>query len=298
VPAIAVLGPGGVGGFLAAALEHAAEPVTVVAREQTAELLTATGIEVDSARLGSFSARPGVTTALDEPTSLLFVTTKATALRPALERIRLVPELTVPLLNGLEHMTLLRERFGQDRVAAGVIRIESDSPRPGRIVQTSPFLRVDLAADDPRVRDSLQRVSAMLERARIPTTIEDSEAQILWSKLVRLVALASTTSASDQTIGLIRSDPHWRSVLEACIAEAAAIAKADGADVDPAATLAELDGAHPGLGSSMQRDIAAGREPELDAIAGAVLRAGTRHGLECPTIASLSRRIAQRAGLQ
>jgi 2-dehydropantoate 2-reductase len=47
----------------------------------------------------------------------------------------------------------------------------------------------------------------------------------------------------------------------------------------------------------MQRDIAAGREPELDAIAGAVLRAGRRLGLECPTIARLSRRIAERAGV-
>jgi 2-dehydropantoate 2-reductase len=128
--------------------------------------------------------------------------------------------------------------------------------------------------------------------------IEDRETQVLWPKLVRLVALASTTSASDRTIGFIRSDPRWRDTLEACIAEAAAVAKAEGATVDPAATLAELDEAHPGLGSSMQRDIAAGREPELDAVAGAVLRAGRRHGLECPTIARLSRLIAKRSGVQ
>jgi 2-dehydropantoate 2-reductase len=61
--------------------------------------------------------------------------------------------------------------------------------------------------------------------------------------------------------------------------------------------LAELDEAHPELGSSMRRDIAAGREPELDAIAGAVLRAGARHGLECPTIARLAARTAERAGI-
>jgi 2-dehydropantoate 2-reductase len=47
----------------------------------------------------------------------------------------------------------------------------------------------------------------------------------------------------------------------------------------------------------MRRDIAAGREPELDAIAGAVLRAGARHGLECPTIARLAARTAERAGI-
>jgi 2-dehydropantoate 2-reductase len=45
----------------------------------------------------------------------------------------------------------------------------------------------------------------------------------------------------------------------------------------------------------MQRDIAAGREPELDAIPGAVLRAGRRHGIECPTIARLAVEIAGRA---
>jgi len=228
----------------------------------------------------------------------LVVATKATTLERALERIHATPHLTVPLLNGFEHMELLRERFGPDRVAAGAIRVESSSPEPGQITQTSPFLRVDLAADDPFAGRALGPAAEMLERAGIPTRLEDSEAHVLWSKLVRLVALACTTSASDQTIGFVRSDPRWRATLEACVAEAAAVANADGGRVDPAATLAELDDAHPGLGSSMQRDISAGREPELDAIAGAVLRAGKRHGLECPTIARLTVWIAERAGLE
>jgi ketopantoate reductase len=47
----------------------------------------------------------------------------------------------------------------------------------------------------------------------------------------------------------------------------------------------------------MARDIEAGREPELDAIAGSVLRAATRHGLSCPVIESLAARVAQRAGI-
>jgi 2-dehydropantoate 2-reductase len=297
VPAVAILGPGGVGGFLAAALARAGEQVVVVAREPTAALVAADGIEVDSARLGSFSARPEATAILQEPASLLLVTTKATTLEPALERIEAEPELTVPLLNGVEHMRLLRERFGSDRVAAGVIRVESRSSQPGRIVQSSPFLRVDLAASTPRAKASLPPVAQTLERAGVPARIEDSEAHVLWSKLVRLVALACTTSASDRSIGFIRSDRHWRTALVACIEEAASVANAEDAEVDPAEPMAELDDAHPGLGSSMQRDIAAGREPELDAIAGAVLRAGKRHRIECPTIGRLSRCIAERAGV-
>jgi ketopantoate reductase len=47
----------------------------------------------------------------------------------------------------------------------------------------------------------------------------------------------------------------------------------------------------------MQRDIAAGRTPELDAIPGSVLRAAARHGLRCPTIERLVALIAERAGL-
>lgn len=268
----------------------------MVAREATAERLQIHGIEVQSERLGSFSARPQATAVLEQPVPLLLVATKATTLDSALERIQAPPRLTVPLLNGFEHMRVLQQRFGPQRVAAGVIRVESHSPHPGRIIQTSPFLRVDMAADDPRVRPALDRVAEMLEHAGIPTRLEDSEAQVLWSKLVRLVALACTTSASDRTIGFIRSDPQWRAVLTASIEEAAAVAGAEGAHVDPTATFAELDDAHPGLGSSMQRDISAAREPELDAIAGAVLRAGKRHGVGCPTIARLSLEIAERGG--
>src|SRR5205085_4435753 len=114
-------------------------------------------------------------------------------------------------------------------------------------------------------------------RAEIPVQIGRSEAQILWTKLVRLNALACTTSASDRLLGFIRTDPQWRAALEACIREATAVANAEGAELDPATPLGELEDAHPELGSSMQRDIAAGREPELDAIPGAVVRAAQRH---------------------
>jgi 2-dehydropantoate 2-reductase len=287
-----------VGGFLAAALEHAGEDAIVVAREQTAERINDEGLMVRSVRLGDFAVRPRAVATLQERVDVLFVATKATGLVAGLERIRAEPELVVPLLNGLDHMQVLRERFGAGRVAAGTIRIESDRPEPGRIVQTSPFLRVDLASDEPSLGEPLARVKTMLERARVPAEIGPSEAQILWSKLVRLNALACTTSAADRPVGFIRSDPEWRAALVGCIEEGAAVANADGAQIVPSARLAELDEAHAELGSSMQRDIAAGRPPELDAIPGSVLRAGARHQIECPTIARLVVRIAERAGIE
>ncbi|PZS12286.1 MAG: 2-dehydropantoate 2-reductase [Solirubrobacterales bacterium] len=295
---IAVLGPGGVGGFLAGALVRAGgdATATVLAREPTAELIERRGLEVQSVVLGDFLARPRATAILSTPVDVLLVATKATGLVAALARVQVEPGLVVPLLNGLDHMARLREWFPA-RVAAGTIRIESDQPAPGRIVQTSPFLRVDLAADEEALGPDVENLATMLRRAGIPVEVGASEAQILWSKLVRLNALACTTSAADRSIGFIRRDPEWREALRGCIDEAAAVASAEGARIDPAQALAELDAAHTELGSSMQRDIAAGREPELDAIAGAVLRAAERHGLRCATVARLAVQIAERAGI-
>jgi 2-dehydropantoate 2-reductase len=293
VSKVAVLGPGGVGGFIAAALTRVGEEVVVVAREPTAERIRREGIAVSSVVLGDFTAHPAAAARLEQPADVLLVATKTTGLEQALARIGVEPALVVPLLNGIEHLHTLRERFGTDRVVAGVIRIDSDRPEPGRVVQRSPSVRIDLASgEDPRI-SSLAR---SLKDAGLQVRTGDTEVQVMWSKLMRLTALALTTSAADETIGHIRTDPRWRSALEGCIRETAAVAQAEGAELDPRETLNELEQAHAELGSSMRRDIAAGREPELDAIAGAVIRAGERHGLDCPTITWLRDRVAARSG--
>jgi 2-dehydropantoate 2-reductase len=295
-PTIAILGPGGVGGFLAAALTRAGTPVTVVARESTAELIAREGLHVSSVLLGDFDAYPQATATLDQPVDALIVATKASGLAAGLERIVAEPALVVPQLNGLDHMSTLRARFG-DRVVAGTIRIETDRPEPARIIQTSPFLRVDIATPDGDRRPAVDALVQALTDAGVPAQVHDSESQILWSKLVRLNAIACTTSAHDLPIGEIRSDPALRAELEAVVGETVAVAVAEGAQIDSERVIAELDATHATLGSSMQRDIAAGRQPELDAIPGAVLRAADRHGLECPTVDRLVGQIAARAGV-
>src|SRR5215208_573516 len=254
---IAVLGAGGVGGFLAGALARAGEAVTLVAREPTAGVIAREGLRVRSVRLGDFTARPPVVSRLDDPADALLVATKAPGLPAALERIGPNPGLVVPLLNGLDHMGPLRERF-RERAVAGTIRVEADRPAPGLIVHTSRFLRIDLASDEPGSRPGIEALVTALERAQIPARIGESEAQVLWGKLVRPNALACTTAAADRALGFIRWDPGWSAALTACVIEGAAVAGAEGADIEPATVLGELEAAHDTLGSSMQRDIAAG----------------------------------------
>ncbi len=293
---IAVLGPGGVGGLLAGALDRAgAHEVVVVARDSTAAVISEHGLEVQSVGLGEFVAHPRALTRLTEPVDVLIVATKAAGLSSALERIATEPQLVLPLLNGLDHIALLRERFAADSVVAASIRVEADRPQPGVVVHTSPFLLVEMASRDPSRRPAMQELADALNDAQVQARVRDSEAQVMWSKLVRLNALACTTSANDKLLGEIRSTPALRADLQGAIEEGCAVGRAEGAEeVDPDRAMAELTAAHATLGSSMQRDIAAHRPPELDAIPGSVLRAGARHGIECPTIERLVAMIEAR----
>jgi 2-dehydropantoate 2-reductase len=292
---LAILGPGGVGGLLAGALDRTSAEVIVVAHEPTAAVIADHGLDVRSVIFGDFIAHPRAVSALEEPVDALIVATKAAGLPDALRRIAVQPTIVLPLLNGLDHIALLRERFPAQSVLAGTIRVEADRPKPGVVVHTSPFLLVTIASRYAAAQASIRALADALTAAEIPVRIERSEAQAMWSKLVRLCALACTTSAYDKLLGEIRSTPALRADLIGAIEEACAVAKAEGAaEVDPAIAIDELQRAHDTLGSSMQRDIAAGRQPELDAIPGSVLRAGARHGLQCPTIERLVAMITAR----
>jgi 2-dehydropantoate 2-reductase len=156
---------------------------------------------------------------------------------------------------------------------------------------------VELASDDRAPQARLAALAALLEDAGVPVRLRESEALALWGKLVRLNALACTTAAFDLPLGAIRAHPELRAQLDACVAESAAVAQADGAPIEAAAVSEEIAGMHADFTSSMQRDVAAGRTPELDAIAGAVLRAGARHGVPAPTVAALAASVAARAGV-
>jgi 2-dehydropantoate 2-reductase len=306
---VAVLGPGGVGGLVAGALDRTGTSVTVVARGATAKTISERGLNVSSVLLGDFLAHPATVTRLEQPVDVLIVATKASSLREALGRVEAAPKLVLPLLNGLDHVAVLRERFASETVVAGTIRVEADRPEPGVVVHTSKFLSVEMASRYPSARAAMERLARTLSDAGIPARVyppnqvapaalaDGGEAQVMWSKLVRLNALACTTSAYDKLLGEIRSTPELRADLIGAIEEGCAVAQAEGAAIPSEDPLGELTAAHDTLGSSMQRDIAAGRPPELDAIAGSVLRAAARHGIECLTIERLVGTIAARAGI-
>ncbi len=82
--------------------------------------------------------------------------------------------------------------------------------------------------------------------------------------------------------------------LRAVVEEVAAVARADGAPSDPAATWAFMQTVPETMRSSMERDAAAGNPLELEAIGGAVLRAAQRHGVDVPATRRLVEELRTR----
>src|SRR5579859_7666765 len=83
----AVLGPGGVGGFLAALLVRAGDTVVVLAGEETSRALAEGGLRLESQRFGNFDVAVPTATRLASPVEACLFTVKATSLASAVERV-------------------------------------------------------------------------------------------------------------------------------------------------------------------------------------------------------------------
>jgi len=76
--------------------------------------------------------------------------------------------------------------------------------------------------------------------------------------------------------------------------EALAVASAEGARIDTEALRALAAAAPDSMRSSMQKDVAAGRPPELDAIAGPIVNGAERHGIDVAATRELANMIKAR----
>lgn len=278
----AVLGAGGIGGLVAGALARSGADVTLLLRPES--LSTYSGqLRIESAVLGDFAVEVPGSDGLQRGAEVLWVATKATQLDRALSLA--APEavgegLVVPLLNGVDHLEHLRSQYR--RVVAAAIRVESERAGPGLIRQKSPFLRVDMVG--------AEQVQGALRDAGIDCQARADEASLLWEKLVFLAPIALATAAFDDVLGEVRGTAEFTG----CRDEAAAAAGAAGAHIELEVIQDLHAAAPPQMQSSMQKDLAAGREPELAAIAGPILRLGQEHQFPTTSTKGLVDRITAR----
>lgn len=285
-----MLGPGGIGGLVGGLLARAGHRVICLAREETAAVLNERGLTVRSEQFGEFDVRVTADTELREPVDAVLVSPKETDLEAALDRVPpavLGKGLVLPLLNGFEHVDVLRKRYPAEQVVPGTIRAESTRTAPGVIAHTTPFALVEVGSRTaPPAR--VAALADVLGGAGLEVTVRDDETAMLWGKLSILLPMALLSTRYGITVGQVRTER--RDEMLAVIEEFDAVATAVGAAVDTEALLRFMERMPYGTKSSMQRAAekgAAGRPLEADAIGGSVLRAAARHGIEVPVTARL-----------
>lgn len=286
----AILGAGGVGGLVGACLARSGNSVTMVVRAESLAKYPEQ-LQLESP-FGNFTVP---VSRADEvpPVDVLWITVKATQLESALSLLR-KPEAVkgiVPLLNGIDHVSLLRSRYGAERVIPATIAGEMERIAPGHIVHRTPFARLNVSAAG---RALLGGTLEELHKMGFECRFVDDEPTLMWGKIVFLAPFALTTTAANKTVGEILADPHWRAQGEACVREACAVGVAEGAKVDAQSVLAWVGTAPAGMRSSMQKDVDRGNAPELDAIAGPILRAAARHGIDVPVTKDLVAAVERR----
>jgi 2-dehydropantoate 2-reductase len=281
----AILGAGGVGGVIGMALAKSGESVTLVLRPETLKDYPAE-LSLESS-LGSFSAPVDRAAGVAAPYDVLWITVKATQLESALRSVTVDPDqigAVVPLLNGIDHVALLRARFGHDRVVPATIAVEAERVAPGKIVHRGMAIRLSFSSIGEG------RLASTLEEFRqfgFACQFVPDEMKLLWAKLSILAPFALTTTAAGLNIGEVSRDPLWRKRLEAVVREVAAVGTASGTPLDASATIAFFDKTPQSGRSSMQKDVAAGNPPELDGIAGPILRRAEEHGIDVPVTREL-----------
>jgi 2-dehydropantoate 2-reductase len=291
---VAVLGPGGVGGLLAAILARAGDSVVVLAGDSTARTIADRGLRVESRLFGDFDVSVDSAVRLQTEVDACLVTVKATQLYQALERVpagALGDALVVPFLNGIDHVERLRKHYPSANIVAATFRVEVARVEPGLIRHTSPFAAVEIATS-AAVQERVEKLAAHLRATGLDVKVRNDEGAMLWDKLVLLAPLALLTTHERGNVGKVRT--RRRDDAAAVISEVAAVARAEGGTLDAEAVMRLLDSAPEGMQSSMQRDQAAGLPLELDAIGGAVLTHAARAGIAVPVTARLVEELRQR----
>jgi 2-dehydropantoate 2-reductase len=287
---IAIYGTGGVGGYFGAQLARAGEDVVFIARGAHLAAVREHGLRVETPK-GEIAIRPAQATddpAQAGPVDAVLVCVKtwqvleaARAMRPLIGAETIV----VPLQNGVEAAAQLAAALGAERVIGGTCGTLSQVAGPGRILSRGEVHFVKLGELDNRPSPRTERLREAFERAGVKVEIPADIHQAIWGKFVLVTSFGGVGAVTRAPLGVLRSVPETRVMLEQCLHEAVGVARARGVGLPDATipnSLALLDSMPAAATTSLQRDIADGKPSELEAWTGAAVRLGRERGVATP----------------
>jgi 2-dehydropantoate 2-reductase len=287
---IAIMGSGGVGGYLGGRLAASGQDVTFIARGAHLEAIRERGLRIESA-LGDARVQPAQ--ASDDPSSvgpvdLVIFAVKLYDTEAAAAATRpLVGPTTgvVTFQNGVDSVDVLARILGREHVVGGVAQIASVVGAPGVIRHTGTMARFVFGELDGQPSARVEALAAALKAAGVEHAVSDAIGRDIWAKMVFLATFAGLTAVMRLPIGPIRADPDTRALYQDGLAEALAVARARGIALPEdfvAATLARTDQLPAQMKSSMLEDLERGKRLELAWLSGAIVRMGREHGVPTP----------------
>lgn len=287
---IAVFGTGAVGGYFGAQLARAGEEVIFIARKEHLQAIRTHGLRVETSK-GEIVIQPAQ--ASDDPIQVgmvdaVILGVKAWQVTEAARAIKpmIGPEtFVVPLQNGVEAPSQLEAILGAKHVLGGLCGTMSWIISPGHIRSIGEVHFIKFGELDKRPSERTEQLRKAFERAGVKVEVPSDIHVALWEKFLFVVSFGGVGAVTRAPIGVIRTLPETRHLLEQCMREIFEVARARQIGLSDGIvkkTMTFLDSLAPSGTTSLQRDIADGKPSELDAWNGAVVRLGQEVGITTP----------------
>jgi 2-dehydropantoate 2-reductase len=286
---IAVLGSGGIGGYYGALLADGGHDVVFVARGAHLEAMRQRGLTIRTP--GGELTRP-VTAVADtrdvEPVDLVLFSVKSYDTAPAarlLEPLVTRSTTVLTLQNGLDNAEAIAAVVGGGAVILGAVYVALQLAGPGIVVRSGGDGKIVFGESSGAVTDRVRRITTAFQVSGLPHVVSTDIGRVLWEKFLFIAGIGGVTALARAGIGPLLASPEGRALLTASCEEIAAVARAEGARLPAGAVeavIAQAATVPAPWRSSMARDLEDGRRLEVDALSGAVVRRGLRHGIPTP----------------
>jgi 2-dehydropantoate 2-reductase len=181
----------------------------------------------------------------------------------------------VPLQNGVEAPARLVAVLGEAHVLGGLCASFSWVVSPGHIRSIGATHFVKFGELNRRPSDRVERLRQAFEQAGVQAEVPPDIHVALWEKFLFVVPLGGLGALTRSPVGVIRTIPETRRMLEDAMSEILAVARARkialGAETVGSA-MRFVDSLAPSGTTSLQRDIDEGKPSELEEWTGAVVR--------------------------
>lgn len=288
---IAIFGTGAVGGYFGGRLAQAGHDVTFIARGAHLQAIQSEGLQVNSIK-GDFSIHPAQAT--DRPETigtveLILCGVKSWQVLEIGDRLKpLVGADTtiITLQNGVESHTILAESIGATHVLPGMCQMISLVEGPGIISHKGIDPYLSIGEVDGSSSQRLAQIYQVFSKVEgVTTNISTDILKELWLKFMIIAPWSGLGAVTRAPVGVFRSIPETRELLQQSIQEVYSVGKAHGVDLPENAvdkTIEFIDNVPAAGTASMQRDVIAGRPSELHEQCGAVVRFGEEKGVKTP----------------